>query len=98
MLSKEIYVDIDGTICQTHGIDYVKAEPLPARIDKINSLYDAGNRIVYWTARGALSGKDYSMLTRRQLQEWGCKYHDVRFDKPAFDLLIDDKAMNATDL
>ena len=32
-------------------------------------------------------------LTQRQLDKWGCKYHDVQLgNKPMFDLFIDDKA------
>jgi len=89
-----IFVDIDGTICETPGVEYTNAKPLPERIDKINTMYDRGHRITYWTGRGTLSGKDYSALTRNQLQTWGCKYHEVMFHKPVFDLYICDKVQN----
>ena len=92
-----VFVDIDGTIADTPGIEYDKATPIAERIAKINAMYDRGDRITYWTARGTLSGKDFGELTREQLQAWGCKYHAVIFGKPAFDLFIDDKVMNARD-
>ena len=52
-----IYVDIDETICETpESRDYAKSVPITKNIKKINKLYDAGNTIVYWTARGSGSG------------------------------------------
>lgn len=88
-------VDIDQTICYSQESDYVNAEPDRVRISKINSLYDAGHTVIYWTARGAQSGKDWREFTVRQLQGWGCKYSEVRFGKPHYDVWIDDKAMNS---
>jgi len=87
-----IYVDIDGTICTTEG-GYDNAKPIQANIDKVNKLYDEGNIIVYWTARGQESGHNWDELTAQQLISWGCRFHDVIMrQKPAFDLLIDDKS------
>ena len=87
-----IRVDIDGTIATlVKNADYDKAEPIQTNIDKINKLYDEGNTIIYWTARGATSGKDWFMFTYNQLEKWGCKFHKFSVIKPYFDLLIDDK-------
>lgn len=97
-MSSNVFVDIDGTICETKGTAYESAVPIPDRIDKFNAMYDSGDRVTYWTARGTLSGIDYSSLTRKQLQEWGCKYHDLQFHKPVFDLYICDKVKNVADL
>lgn len=47
-----------------------------------------------WTARGAKSGIDWHDITKKQLNDWGVKYHNLRLDKPAYDLFIDDKALN----
>ena len=96
-----IYVDIDETICtydsgnKYEERDYANAIPLRENIEKINKLYDAGNTIVYWTARGSISGKDWSDLTVRQLKEWGAKYHNYKVGKPAYDLFICDKVINS---
>lgn len=88
-------VDIDGTICNnTHG-NYEMAIPFKERIEKINKLYDSGNYIVYWTARGGNTGKDWTTLTSQQLTEWGCKYNELNMRKPTYDLWIDDKAINS---
>ena len=92
-----IYVDIDNTITITEGMDYKNAKPVIYKIDKINELYEKGNYIVYWTARGVGSGKDYFSLTEKQLNRWGCKYHELRLDKPVFDIFIDDKNLRDID-
>jgi hypothetical protein len=90
-----IYVDIDHTICNTNGTDYASSEPMLDRIKKINDLYDEGNTIVYWTARGSVTGIDHSELTKKQFKEWGVKYHELKFGKPPYDLFIDDKNINS---
>lgn len=91
-----IYVDIDETICRTPNTkEYDKARPISNAIKKVNELYDAGHHIVFWTARGTLSGVDWTEVTERQLRIWGVKYHELKFGKPAFDLFIDDKAINS---
>ena len=95
-----IYVDIDETIClhpdETNGPrDYSGASPLKDRIEKINSLYEKGNTIVYWTARGTVTGIDWRKLTEEQLENWGAKHHKLKMGKPAYDLFIDDKNINS---
>jgi len=94
-----IYVDIDETICFHEHIDgardYTKAIPSKSRIDKINKLYDEGHTIIYWTARGTVTGIDWTDLTKSQLQKWGAKHHDLKLKKPAYDLFIDDKNINS---
>lgn len=84
--------DIDGTICTQDGTDYKSAEPKREVIRQINKLYDAGHKIVLFTARGTETGIDWFDLTREQLISWGVKYHELRFGKPAADIQIDDKA------
>ena len=88
----KIYVDIDNTICKTEGTDYKSAMPIKSNIEKINKLFDEGHTIVYWTARGAVSGIDWTDVTKAQLKRWGAKHHDLRMNtKPHYDLLICDK-------
>ena len=82
------YIDIDETICQSpENRDYSKA----------NKFFDEGNTVVYWTARGATSGIDWRSVTERQLEKWGVKYHELRLDKPYYDVFIDDKNINTRD-
>lgn len=89
-----IYVDIDNTICHTHGIDYENAVPDTVAINKLNILYYRRHRIIYWTSRGVGSGKDLHLMTEQQLKKWGCLYHELRCDKPVYDLFVDDKTLN----
>jgi mannose-6-phosphate isomerase-like protein (cupin superfamily) len=89
-----LYIDIDGTICTNTKDNYEDASPIEERIAKVNKLYEEGNTITYWTARGSRSGNDYTDLTRKQLQKWGCKYNKLLFGKPSYDLYIDDKSHN----
>ena len=95
-MSKIIYVDIDDTICHYENErNYSLAKPILERIEKINSLFDEGNTIVYWTARGSTTGIDWTKLTTEQLNEWGAKYHKILLGKPHYDLYIDDKSINS---
>lgn len=98
--NKVIYVDIDETICITPDNPRVYEQSLPIRenINKINDLYDKGNRIVYWTARGSRSGINWYDLTKKQLVEWGAKHHDLRLDKPYYDMFIDDKNLRIEEI
>ena len=95
--SKTIYVDIDGTICDSPKSDYANSKPITERIKVINDLFEAGNTIIYWTARGATTGIDWGGFTKSQLDEWGCKYTRLIMNKPHYDLWIDDKAWNDMD-
>ena len=90
-----IYIDIDETICNSPNVpDYSTSTPIVKNIEKANKLYDEGNLIVYWTARGTGTGIDWSEITKKQFAEWGVKYHDIKFGKPNYDLFIDDKNIN----
>lgn len=95
-MTKKYIVDIDGTICDTNNSDYENSKPNFDRIQQINELYDQGNHIKYMTARGAVSKIDHRELTIKQLNEWGCKYHELSVgEKEHYDLWIDDKAREA---
>jgi glycerol-3-phosphate cytidylyltransferase len=91
--------DIDGTICTlTHNSNYHKAAPFEDVIERINELYDTGNRILMMTARGSVSKVDHTVLTQEQLKNWGVKYHElIMHKKPNADLYIDDKGINIKD-
>jgi hypothetical protein len=102
---KTYCIDIDGTICTNGDCESCKYEgstPKHERIKKINQLYDEGNIIKYFTARGmgrynddAEKAKEkFYALTKMQLGIWGCKYHELILGKPSADYYIDDKAMN----
>ncbi len=97
-----IRVDIDETICYTPYMtdengnkkrDYYNSSPYKHNIEKINTAYDEGHTIIYWTSRGSRTKIDWRELTERQLANWGAKYHELHLDKPYYDFIIDDKAI-----
>ena len=100
---KIIFIDIDETIClhpetsPNEARDYEKAVPIRENIQKANNLYDQGHTIIYWTARGSVTGLDWTDLTNKQLNSWGVKYHEIKLGKPYYDIFIDDKALNVRD-
>ena len=90
-----VYVfDIDGTICTNTFGEYNKATPFKERIEGVNFLYDKGHIIKMFTARGSTTNKDWTDLTKMQLNNWGVKYHELIMGKPYGDFFIDDKAHN----
>lgn len=97
--------DLDGTICtQEESRHYHLAEPIHNVILKINNLYDSGDKIIIFTARGMNTfGNEYDAMceyeemTRHWLIENGVKFHELLFGKPAADFYVDDKAINVKD-
>jgi len=90
--------DIDGTLCTNTEGDYASAEPILENIRVLNELFDQGNRIVLFTARGTTTGINWRALTERQMNSWGVRYHELLFGKPFAHVYIDDKGLNVVDL
>lgn len=99
-------IDIDGTLCtNTTNGNYSLAKPIIDRIKKINSMYDDGDTIVLYTARGmnTFQGdvkkvyEEYYDFTVDQLKNWNVKYHQLILGKPSADLYVDDKGVNDND-
>ena len=94
--------DIDGTICYNITGNYEDSKPYADRINIINKLYDEGNIIIFNTARGmgrhknnaGLAFLDFYELTKKQLETWGVKYHQLFTGKPSGDIYIDDKGQH----
>lgn len=86
--------DLDGTICTNTNGNYHKAKPFYDVIRQINHLYDSERHTIkIMTARGCLSGKEFSEFTEKQLKKWGVKYHQLIMNrKPYYDVHIDDKS------
>jgi len=105
-VDKITYVfDIDGTICETNGSDYINSIPALERIKKVNDLYHDGHTVFFLTARGMGRSnnnqleayKELYSFTEKQLNEWGVKYHALFLGKPAADIYVDDKAIGDKD-
>ena len=97
---KTICFDLDGTLCtQCNGV-YNKAKPIRNAIQKVNKLYDNGNRIIIYTARymGRTNGNIKAVYkmgykkTLKQLKKWNVSFHYLIMGKPSCDLFVDDKA------
>ena len=94
-------VDVDGTICTQSNPDYQNAKPFVDRIEILNDLFDKGHTVIYCTARGMGRTNNNQKeaidlmydFTKKQLDDWGVKYHMLFLGKPAGDLYIDDKGM-----
>lgn len=107
---KVVLVDVDETICfYPKERRYNLAVPSEENIAKINKLHDEGWRVIYWTARGGSEkskreGKCYYDFTWKQLESWGCKFHDLstgtkgEHKKPPYDMVVDDKAKRIEEL
>lgn len=91
--------DLDETLCHSENKNYFSAVPILDMIEKVNYLYDLGNTIKIFTARGMgkFNGdvervkKEYLELTRSQLNKWGVKHNELVLGKPSYDFFIDDK-------
>jgi hypothetical protein len=97
--------DLDNVICKTKGVEYLSSQPNSDVIEKINKLYNEGNRIIIFTARYMgrnnndvnLAIKEGYQITEKQINEWGLKYHQLIFGKPVYDVYIDDKNFGFTE-
>lgn len=92
MDKKVIMVDIDNTI--TEGKGYEICTPRNDVIAKVNTLYEQGHNIVYWTARGTVANNDWTAHTKKQLQGWNAKHTLLFMKKPFFDTFLEDRSVN----
>lgn len=83
--------DIDGVIAlKREDLDYAKAEPNIRMINIINKLYDMGNEIVLFTARGYVTKINWYPVTKEAMDRWGVKYTKIIMGKPNADFYVDD--------
>ena len=72
----------------------------------LNNCYEDGYKVIIYTSRGMSVFKgnisdiytNLYELTLNQLNEWGVKYHQLIMGKAHFDLLIDDKVVNSSEI
>ena len=80
---KIFIIDIDGTICENIpnelGAERMRrAKPYADSIKAINSLYEEGNLICFFTARA----DEHAEATKDWLSKHGVKYHQLILNKP----------------
>lgn len=87
--------DLDGTLCDTEGMDYEHARPRPAMIALVNALRDAGHFVLIVTGRGALSGNRAMYLRQAadQLERWGIHHQEVIGTGGPYDVRFDDRGV-----
>lgn len=91
--NQTLVIDIDGVVASiVDDGDYSKSKPIRENIIQINKLKKAGLKIIFFTARGSVTGKDWIQVTKDQFKDWGLLFDELKFGKPAADLYIDDKA------
>lgn len=83
--------DIDGVIAEKRAdLDYAQATPNVRMIQIINQLYEWGNQIILFTARGYVTKINWYPVTKKTLACWGLKYHELLMGKPNADFYVDD--------
>ncbi|NBP02731.1 MAG: hypothetical protein EBU90_21945, partial [Proteobacteria bacterium] len=107
---KIIAFDLDDVLCERNpefehlGVDkYDYCVPIQKNIDVVNTLYDDGNKIIIYTARGmtVFSGNIFDIYTNLYqktfdcLVKWRVKFHQLVMGKISYDVLIDDKCLNS---
>jgi uncharacterized HAD superfamily protein len=87
--SKVVFVDLDGTLCtEEKTFERPLATPLPGAKEGLNQIYDSGNTVVIWTARGW----EQYRVTKDWLDRHGFRYHQIMMGKPIATVFIDDRA------
>jgi capsule biosynthesis phosphatase len=103
--------DLDDTICfPNHEYKdaerkYRLAKPNNQIIDRLNSLFEEGHKIIIHTARRMLTFNgdidkikaDVEKVTIDWLKEYKVSYSEIFWGKPYADYYIDDKAINVKD-
>ena len=105
MHEKTIVTDLDDTLSYTSNRDWENAKPNLLLIDKLNSFYDAGYKIIILTARGQIScggdsekaDRKYRVQIEKWLKKYNVKYSELSFNKPFESYYIDDKAILPSD-
>jgi len=89
-----IAVDLDNTL--TDGGLFWKEDPEPNKVmlEKLESWYKDGHRIVIHTARR----EDHRGITEAWLKRHGVWYHALVMEKLSADVYIDDKAVNVDEV
>ena len=79
---KNYLIDIDGTITEDVPNEeperMVTCLPYKGSIDMINTWYNEGNIITFFTSRT----NEHELVTKQWLDKHGFKYHNLLFNKP----------------
>jgi capsule biosynthesis phosphatase len=106
LIPKKTYCfDLDNTLVSFPTIsgDYSTVKPIQKTIDLVRNLYESGNTIIIYTARGMKTmggdqGKvmaNIGKITFDTLESFNIPYHKICFGKPNADFYIDDLGVNS---
>jgi len=77
-----LLIDIDGTICDdipnAEDYKFATANVIDNSVDYVNSLYEQGHNITFFTARL----EKHREVTEKWLKKHNFKYHKLILDKP----------------
>lgn len=89
------FIDFDNTICP---LGDVGIPPFAGCVETIRAMANRGWKIYIWSCRAS---KDVVIDVPRAVQEMkeymaehDIPYHEIVYDKPLFDIVIDDRAIN----
>jgi uncharacterized HAD superfamily protein len=79
---KAYMVDVDGVVCDHVSNEFPErmktVAEIPSAREWVNSKYDEGNYVCFFTARL----EDHRKITEDWLRSHGFKYHQILFGKP----------------
>ena len=79
---KNYLIDIDGTVTEDVPNEQPErmsiVEPFEGSVEMINSWYDEGHVITFFTSRT----DEHELVTKQWLEKWNFKYHNIIFNKP----------------
>jgi hypothetical protein len=79
---KNYLIDIDGTVTEDVPNEQPErmsiVEPFEGSVEMINSWYDKGHVITFFTSRT----DEHELITKQWLDKWNFKYHNIIFNKP----------------
>ena len=98
-MKKIFCFDLDGVICKIKKNHYKKSLPNNIIIKSINNLFEKDFFIKIFTARYMGRNKENVIkarkqgyiYTKRQIESWGFKFHELITGKPSHDIYLDDK-------
>ena len=111
MCNKVIAFDLDDVLCYRTSEEgaikkYHSCQPILKMINIVNQCHQEGFKIIIYTSRGMTTCQGnvsniYSslyQLTLSQLHQWEVKFDQLIMGKVHYDLLIDDKAKNSSEI
>ena len=67
--NQTLVIDIDGVVASiVDDGDYSKSKPIRENIIQINKLKKAGLKIIFFTARGSVTGKDWIQVSNNLVE------------------------------